>query len=413
VAVLTTRFIETAKPKRDRAGAPVRTEYPDAACPGLYLVTQPTGTLSWAFRFHRRGRTGKKTLGRAGKGGISLAAARAAAATHRHRLEQGIEVTSVTSVTPKTEGGGDKIETAAAAFLELHVRRKNRPSSARATEGVFNAIVLPAWRGRTIDSIRRRDVIELVESIAVDGRGYRANRTLAALSKFFNWLVARDALAFSPVAGVEPPHKEEERTRILEDEELRALWLACEPEGVHGQAIRMLILSAARRNEVGQMRRVEIDEGRRLWTIPAARAKNGRDHAVPLSDQAWALIEARPRFAGCPFVFSADGKGPVNNWDKVKHRISKRAGIAADSWRFHDLRRTAASRMQRLGVSVPVIEKALNHISGTFRGIVGVYQQHDYADEVRIGLQRWADRIEEIVGGKPAKVVTLRRPRSA
>jgi len=328
-------------------------------------------------------------------------------ATHRHRLEQGIEVTSVTPVTPKTEGGGDKIGAAVAAFLERHVHRKNRPSSARATEGVFNAIVLPAWGGRTIDSIRRRDVIELVENVAAERGGYRANRALAALSKFFNWLVARDALAFSPAAGVEPPHKEEERTRILDDEELRALWLACEHEGVHGQAIRMLILTGTRRNEVGQMPRSEIDEDHRLWTIPAARAKNDHNHAVPLSDQAWALIEARPRIAGCPFVFTADGKVPVNNWDKVKHRISKRAGIAADSWRFHDLRRTAASRMQKLGISVPVIEKALNHVSGTFRGIVGVYQTHDYADEVRIALQRWADRVEEIVGGKPAKILAL------
>jgi integrase len=107
-------------------------------------------------------------------------------------------------------------------------------------------------------------------------------------------------------------------------------------------------------------------------------------------------------------VFSADGKRAVNNWDEVKHRISAKAGITASSWRLHDLRRTAASGMQKLGVSVPVIEKALNHVSGTFRGIVGVYQTHDYADEVRIALQRWADRVEEIVGGKPAKVVKLR-----
>ena len=220
-------------------------------------------------------------------------------------------------------------------------------------------------------------------------------------------MVARDALAFSPVTGVERPHKEEARTRILGDDELRALWFACEHEGALGQAIRMLILTGTRRNEVGHMRRTEIDEDRRLWTLPAGRTKNAREHVIPLSSQAWALIEARPQFAGCPFVFSVDGKGPVNNWDKVKHRISARAGISADSWRLHDLRRTAASGMQKLGTAVPVIERALNHVSGVFKGIVGVYQQHDYADEVRIALQKWADRIEEIVGGKPAKVFSL------
>jgi integrase len=400
--VITHRFVESVRPRA------TRTEYPDAGCPSLYLIVQPSGTRSWAFRFRHNGVNGKKTLGRAGDGGLSLAAARAAAAAHRHRLERGDAVTPVTSVTPKTEGGGDKIETAMAAFLELHARRKNRASTARHTESIFNGIVLPAWRGRTIGSIRRRDVIELVEGVAANGRGCRANRTLAALSKLFNWLVARDALASSPVTGVERPYKEEARTRILGDDELRALWLACGHDGALGQAIRMLILTSTRRNEVGHMRWLEIDEDRRLWTLPAGRTKNAREHAIPLSSQAWALIEARPRFAGCPFVFSADGKGPVNNWDKAKVRISARAGVAADSWRLHDLRRTCASGMQRLGITVPVIEKALNHISGTFRGIVGVYQQHDYADEVRVALQKWADRVEEIVGGKPAKIFPLR-----
>jgi integrase len=155
----------------------------------------------------------------------------------------------------------------------------------------------------------------------------------------------------------------------------------------------------------------EIDEEHRLWTLPAARTKNAREHAIPLSLQAWALIEGRPQFADCPFVFSADGKKPVTGWAKAKVRISTRAGVAADSWRLHDLRRTCASGMQKLGVQVPVIERTLNHVSGTFRGIVGVYQQHDYADEVRIALQKWADRVEEIVGGKPAKVVQLRGKR--
>ena len=393
MTVLTTRFVAAAKPKRDGAGDAVRAEYPDAACPGLHLVVQPTGTRSWAFRFRRRTdrKSVKLTIGKAGEGGLSLAAARHAAAAHRHRLERGGDVTSVTPVTPKTEGGWGQD------------RDGGGPSM---RDAVLAADIELEKRGRTIASIRRRDVIELVESIAVDGRGYRANRTLAALSKFFNWLVARDALAFSPVTGVEPPHKEEVRERVLSDAELRAVWLACEHDGALGQAIRMLILTGARRNEVGRMEWSEIDD--RIWTLPAERSKNGCKHEVPLSSQAWALIEARPQFAGCSYVFSAQGKGPVNSWGKVKRRISTRTGITAETWRLHDLRRTAATGMQKLGVQVPVIEKALNHQSGVFRGVAGIYPRHDYADDIRIALQRWADRVDEIVGGKPAKVVKLR-----
>ena len=411
VKVLTTRFVDAAKPRHNSAGDAVRAEYPDAACPGLHLVVQPTGTRSWAFRFRRRTdrKNVKLTLGKAGDGGLSLAAARHAAAAHRHRLEQGaVLVTPVTAVTPQSVRTGDKVETAVASFLELHVRRKNRISTARVTENIFNRIIVPAWRNRTIDSIRRRDIIDLVEDVAASGRGYHANRTCAVLSKFFAWLVARDALTFSPVTGVERPHKEKIRSRVLTDDELRVLWLACGHEGASGEAIRLMTLTGARRGEVGEMSRREVDQDHQLWNLPAERTKNGRPHTIPLSTQAWTLIEARPRFAGCDFVFTIDGKRVVNNWDEVKHRISAKAGVTASSWRLHDLRRTAASGMQKIGVSVPVIEKALNHVSGTFRGIVGVYQQHDYADEVRIAFQRWGDRVEEIIGGEPAKVVKLR-----
>jgi integrase len=87
--------------------------------------------------------------------------------------------------------------------------------------------------------------------------------------------------------------------------------------------------------------------------------------------------------------------------------LSIKAGIPEESWRLHDVRRTTASGLQRLGVPVPVVEKALNHVSGTFRGIVSTYQTHDYADEVRIALQKWADYVEQLVAGKPARVLPL------
>jgi hypothetical protein len=131
--VITHRFVESVRPRA------TRTEYPDAGCPGLYLIVQPSGTRSWAFRFRHNGVNAKKTLGRAGDGGLSLAAARAAAAAHRHRLERGDGVTPVTAVTPESSGGGDTIEIAVASFLELHARRKTRPPTAWATERVSTA----------------------------------------------------------------------------------------------------------------------------------------------------------------------------------------------------------------------------------------------------------------------------------
>src|SRR5262249_3013371 len=120
----------------------------------------------------------------------------------------------------------------------------------------------------------------------------------------------------------------------------------------------------------------------RVWTLPPQRVKNGRTFTVPLSSQAFNIVVSTPRFAGCDFVFTAEGRRPVGGFTHVKRKLDRRAKIAK-GWRLHDLRRTCASGMQRLGVPVEVIEACLNHRSGTFRGIVGVYQRHDYLDERR------------------------------
>jgi integrase len=398
--VLTARAVAVAKPKRNAEGKLVRNEIPDGGCPGLYLVVEPTGTKAWAHRFRRQGVPKKQTLGRAGDDGLSLAAARHRVAAARHRLGQGMDPVAVPRLAaPAGPLTNDSVEAAVASFLDLHAYRKTRLNSARATEYSFNRFVLPAWHGRTVASITRRDVIDLVEQVAVD-TPYAANRLLAALSRFFKWLCGRDAIPASPAMGVERPHQEVARQRTLDDAELRALWRACEGEGSFGAALRMLVLTGCRRNEVSQMKWSEIDDKRQLWLLPAERTKSDRAHVVPLSSQAWAILQSLPQINGSDFVFTTDGRGPIIGWAKVKSRISHKAGLDAKSWRLHDTRRSCASGMQRLGVPVPVVEKALNHASGIFRGIVAVYQTHDYADDVRDALQRWANHVEGVVAGK-------------
>jgi integrase len=268
--------------------------------------------------------------------------------------------------------------------------------------------VLPAWHGRAVASITRREVIDLVESVAA-ATPYAGNRLLAALSKFFGWLVARDAIPMSPAAGVERPHREVARERVLDDDELRRLWRASEGTGAFGAALRLMVLLGCRRTEASAMKWGELDEAQRLWRLPAERVKNARAIVVPLPVQAWAIVASRPQINGSAYVFTSDGRTPIVGWPKTKRHISTKAGLDPKSWRLHDLRRTCASGMQRLGTPVPVVEKALNHASGTFRGIVSTYQRHDYADDVRVALQRWADHVELLVAGKPAKIAKLRR----
>jgi integrase len=401
--VLTARAVGVAKPKRDAAGKLARHEIPDGGCPGLYLVVEPTGTKSWAHRYRHRGRPKKDTLGRADEGGLPLAAARHAVAAARNRAGQGLEPARPPAASPG-HATNDCVEAAVASFLELHAYRKTRLSSAKATEYSFNRFVLPAWHGRPVASITRRDVIELIEGVALK-TPYAANRLLAALSKFFKWLCARDAIALSPVAGVERPHREVPRQRALDDRELRALWLACEGEGAFGAALRLMLLVGARRNEASGLRWSELDEQRHEWRLPSARSKNHREHLVPLPAQAWAIIQSMPRINGSDFVFTSDGRTPILGWAKVKRRISVKAGLDPESWRLHDTRRSCASGLQRLGIRSETIERALNHRGGVFRGIVGIYQVDPLEEEVRVALQRWGAYVADLVSGRPSRSI--------
>jgi hypothetical protein len=229
----TTKFLATAKPRGNTAGEPVYTEYKDVISP-LRLAVQPSGHKSAVVRYRRPdGCTAKLTL--KGVPLSSLAALRHAAAAALAQLEQGIDPSPRrVSSTPLAPARDDSIERWVADFIELHARRKNRASTPATTERLFRRLVLPAWRGRSVQDIRRRDVIELVEHIALD-RPYLANRTRAALSKFFNWLAARDVIAASPAVGVEPPHNETPRERVLTDAEVVALWRACEGDMPYGR----------------------------------------------------------------------------------------------------------------------------------------------------------------------------------
>jgi integrase len=400
--LLTDRFVANAKPGRDAASKPIRAEYSDAACPGLRLIVQPTGSRSWALRYRRPdGRTAKKTF----PGELTLAAARVAASAARLEIERGADPAPQRLPIAAYSGDGEAIEVVAANFLELHAK-KIRPRTLEQYTGILRNRIIPAWHGRSITSIRRRDAITLVERIAAD-HPTLANRTVATGSKFFAWMLARDMVDSNPFTGVERPHQERPRQNVIPDDVLRALWIAAGELGAFGAALRMLILTGCRLQEVSRMIWSELDLDRRLWTLPGSRTKNGYELIVPLSAQAIEVLGALPH--SCEFVFTADGRRPVSGWGCAKKRISMKAGIDAGSWRLHDLRRTAASGMQKLGTGVHVVERALNHVSGSFRGITGVYQTHDYADEVAVAHQRWGDHVARLVGGGPAKVVRLRR----
>jgi integrase len=165
-----------------------------------------------------------------------------------------------------------------------------------------------------------------------------------------------------------------------------------------------MLLTGQRCGEVVGMRHSEILGD--IWTLPPVRTKNKQRHEVPLSAQALAIIEAIPAI-NADYVFTASETKRLGNMSRAKAALDAKMKPRTP-WVLHDLRRTAASGMAALGVKLPVIEKCLNHKSGSFRGIVGVYQRHSFLPEMRVALQRWADHVDQIIGDEPAKVVPLR-----
>src|SRR5262245_1634387 len=174
-----------------------------------------------------------------------------------------------------------------------------------------------------VHDITRRDVLDILDRVVDGGAPIAANRTFAAVRKFFNWCVARDILAVSPCAGVKPPSAERARDRVLSDDELRLVWAAADKlGGTFGPLMKLLALTGQRRDEVARIRWEEVDIENRLWTLPAERTKNNKPHEVPLSNAALTVLQNVPRTAGSPFVLTTNGgASPVSGYSTGKRRL--------------------------------------------------------------------------------------------
>jgi integrase len=196
----------------------------------------------------------------------------------------------------------------------------------------------------------------------------------------------------NPVIGTNKAAEEVSRDHTLSPAELKAIWSHCRDDD-YGRIVRLLILTAQRREEVAAMAWDELDLAGALWAIPKARTKNGLPHDIPLSRPALEIVEAVPHRDGRALVFG-EGEGGFQGWSNAKTALDERikeSGLKVRPWRLHDLRRTAATMMaDKLGVQPHVIEAILNHISGHKAGVAGIYNRATYAKEKREALDLWA-----------------------
>ena len=404
------KLVETAKPDPSR-----RLEIADGALTGLYLVVQPSGAKSWAARYRHNGRPAKLTLGTYPR--LGLGEAREAAKEALRIVSEGQDPTAdkVTLARlrkqpkPAPDHTFEKVLT---RFIAAQHRKGRR--SAEETKRILEKDALPRWKGRHIAGITAGDVVEAVEAIVERGSPVAASRFRAWTSKLFSFAVRSQLRPDNPVRGIEDPisQKTIQRDRRLDDDELAMVWRAAEALGYpFGPAVQLLALSGQRRAEVLEATWGEFNLTAGTWTIPRERAKNNREHVVPLSDAALAIVEGLPRVTGSPFLFTTTGTAPASGISKAKTRLDALIAEANDGqplpdWRLHDLRRTFVSGCARLRIRSEVVEAAINHISESFGGVRGVYNVHDYADERREALDLWAAHLMAVLA---PNVVRLRR----
>lgn len=391
----TAKYLEGLRPTQKRY------EVRDLSLTGLYFIVQPSGVKSWALRYRFGGKTAKLTLGRWPK--VGLAEARAAAARAVGDLERGIDPSALKKASKAAQldallSERDKIKTLIDQFDKRHL---SGLKTGRVVRRELDRHVVVCWGDRDIQTITKRDVIDLLDKLADSGRGVTSNRLRAYLNKFFNWCVERDIIDQSPSLDVKPVASEKSRDRFLSDSEIRCFWRACDDLGYPwGHLGKILLLTGQRLGEVAQMTDFELcDE---TWHLPGVRTKNKRAHDVPLSDEVGEILSGISRISGAKkYVFTTNGNAPLQGFHKGRNHIASRMMALSDEeiphWTFHDLRRTAATGLARLGVPVRITEAVLNHVSGSAGGIVSVYQRHDYASEKRQALIAWASHIQKLL----------------
>jgi integrase len=255
-----------------------------------------------------------------------------------------------------------------------------------------------------VNSIERRNIANLLDTVAERGTA-TANRTRSSLSACFSWGMKRGLVENNPVIGTEKL-KEESRDRVLDDSELAIIWKSCTDDDF-AAIVKLLILTGQRRDEISGLRWSEIDFKNNVILLPAGRTKNKRAHEIPVSQAMDALLSSRKRTEGRDLVFGKRVE-PIAGWGWRKRALDRLIGDRIKPWTLHDLRRSAATGMANVGIQPHVIEAILNHVSGSKRGVAGIYNRSTYAREKKQALDLWADHVTAIVEGRDNNITPFR-----
>lgn len=387
---------------------------------GFGMKVTPAGKRSYVYQYRIGGRGAKTKRWTIGSHGSPWTAATARTEAERLALlvGQGIDPVDAEHLRRKqaeTLGFTGYVET----FTDNYLKTEwgdSWPLAKRRLE----MYAVPALKDRPLPEIRAYEITAILDKVR--DQPALARNLYAVMRKLFNWAVKRDDLDASPMAKLDAPSGAKPRKRVLNEDELLALWRATfKLNDPFGPFVRLLICTLQRRSEVADLVWPELHHNRQLWHLPGERAKNETDHLVPLNALAIAELDAL-KWKRRGLLFTTTGNTAVSGFSRMKRNLdikmlaelqlifnerAEQAGEEPESaeipaWRLHDIRRTGTTRMQGLGVQIEVTEKVINHLSGEASGIRGVYNLWEYLDEKRSALDAWSSWLENLISGQLA-----------
>lgn len=369
---------------------------------GFGVMVTPAGSRSYLVQYRMGGRgspTRRYTIGKHGSP-FTAERAREVAIGVLETVRKGTDPVDAARLAvteaqaARADGKRLAFEAYTKIFMERHVQRRNLRSE-KDIDSVLRRDLIPYFKTKPLGLITRASIQECLDKIG-DRTPSAANKAHKWLRKMLAFAVDRGDLDKSPMVGIVRPYPEVSRERALSDKEIASLWAATEGLADPWQSfVRVLMLTGQRLREVGRMDWKELNLERREWIIPPARSKNKRFHLVPLSAPVIAILKANNPAKGGP-VFTTGGGKPIGGFSKCKSSLDVELAKVSpkfERFTFHDLRRTMATGLQRLGFPTEHIEAVLNHTSGKTGGLVATYQTHDFLPEKRKALDAWASQV--------------------
>ena len=379
----------------------------DTDLTGFGALATAKGSASYFVEFRIGGRTAPNRRVSLGKhGALTPSEARSLAKAKLGEVAKGVDVAQAKR--------DERLKLAAGTFRDVCKRYLDREAKQtrhwQEMRRILERDAMPAFGPQSISTITRQQIRGRLDAIVTEqGRKPSAERKLyVALMPVFKWAMERGAIDSNPMTDLTRPKPAPRRKRVLDHDEIRALWTAADAlDWPFGPFYKLLLLTGARREEVAGMRWPELDLQRRIWRLPPAeefqprRTKNGLEHVIDLSPQVVAIIEGLPRMHD-GFVFSTTGRTSISGFGRAKERLDgameKHLDKPLRPFRVHDIRRTVASLLgDDLDVDQGVIERCLGHLTGTQSGLMGTYQRQQYREKRKQAMALWGAHVSKLV----------------